>query len=293
MKWLYSCVALLMCLSFADAKVRESGFDSGMNPDGKYAKYSSSYPNEWNRVKDLFATYLKKKSRSHLSKAKYRIPKKIHLIWLGSPPPEFVQTMFKSWKRNHPQWEVKLWTDGDLGWFHLKNQKAYDTARNWGEKSDIFRYEILEREGGIHADTDFECIRPFDDICKSADFFAGVGYSEGPPFLYNGLIGCCPGHPIIRRCVDTLQVGNGDNNFLRILNTTGPTFFTKCVNECLWPSNGGALVSDSGIVAPFPLIYFYPFPDVLRWNYPNTEAIKRDWLHPETYAIHYWKISWQ
>jgi mannosyltransferase OCH1-like enzyme len=263
-----------------------------MRTDAHYAKYSGLYPQEWKRVKTLFEQYQKKKSHNHPSKAAYRIPKKIHMIWLGSPPPEFVQNMFESWKKLHPSWEVKLWTEGDVLRFHLKNQQAYDASKNWGEKSDIFRYEILEREGGIYADTDFECIRPFDDICKVADFFSGIGYSEGVPFLYNGLIGSRPGHPIIKRCVDSLPIGNGNNDFLRILNTTGPAFFTKCFYECVWPTNGGGAASDLGIVVPFPITYFYPFPDVRRESYPNTDAIKRDWVHPLTYAIHYWKISW-
>ncbi len=291
MKWLCSCVAMLMCLSALEAKVREPGFDSCMRTDPNYIKYSGRNSQEWGRVKLLFQKYQKKKARSHLAKAKYIIPKKIHLIWLGSSPTEFVQNMFESWKRLHPTWQVKLWTDEDVWSFHLKNQKAYDTAKNWGEKSDIFRYEILEREGGIHADTDFECIKPFDDICKTADFFAGVGYSEGAPFLYNGLIGCRAGHPIIKRCVDTLPIGNGNSDFLRILNTTGPTFFTRCFRECLWPENGEA-AADLGTVVPFPVTCFYPFPDTRRESYPSTEAVKRDWVHPESYAIHYWKMSW-
>lgn len=213
------------------------------------------------------------------------------MIWLGSPPPDFVRKMFESWKQFHPAWSVRLWTEQDLSWFHLKNKKAYDVSKNWGEKSDILRYEILDREGGIHVDADFECLHSFDEICKVADFFAGVGYSEGAPFVYNGLIGCRPGHPIIKKCVDSLQVGNGDGGFLRIINTTGPTFFTKCFCESVWPA-GGQRSQDLGTVVAFPLSYFYPFPDTRRESYPSTDAVKRDWVHPETHAIHYWKMSW-
>lgn len=293
MKWCWSWLAILFFVSPLVAGVREPGFDTCMRTDGNYEKYLARHPREWKRMKALFQTYQKKKAHLRLSKAQYRIPKKIHLIWLGSPPPEFVQKMVLSWKTAHPSWQVKLWTDEDVWKFHLKNQQAYDRAKNWGERSDIFRYEILEREGGIHADTDFECIKPFDDICKTADFFAGIGYSEGAPFVYNGLIGCRPGHPIIKRCVNTLPVGNGDNDFLRIITTTGPAFLTKCFQECLWPAEGeGQTPPDVGSVVAFPVTYFYPFPDSRRASYASLEAVKRDWVCPETYAIHYWKISW-
>ncbi len=290
MRWLLLSCAILMCVSGLDAK---SGFDDGMRTDVNYEKYSARYSHEWKQMKNLFTAYQKKQRHGHRSKTSYRIPKKIHLIWLGSAPPRFVLDMVESWKQLHPSWKVKLWRDDDVWKFHLKNQKAYNAAKNWGERSDILRYEILEREGGIHADTDFECIRPFDDICKTVDFFAGVGYSEGAPFLYNGLIGCCPGHPIIKRCVDTLPVGNGNSDFLRILNTTGPSFFTKCFKECLWPTSAEPPSPDLGTVVAFPVTYFYPFPDTRRGSYPTTDAIKRDWVCPETHAIHYWKISWQ
>lgn len=289
--WICTFLMILTLLASLDAKVRELSFDFCMRTDPNYAKYSRKYPQEWKCIKLLFERYQKKRGGSHKSKASPLIPKKIHMIWLGSRPPSFVQRMFESWKRAHPTWEVKLWTDADVSRFHLKNQRAYDMAKNWGEKSDIARYEILEKEGGIHVDTDFECIKPFDDICTIADFFAGVGYSEGAPFLYNGLIGCRPGHPIVKRCVERLQAGNSDSDFHRILHATGPFFFTQCFHECVWPDapQGAA---DLGTVVPFPLTYFYPLPDKRRESYPTTEEVKRDWVHPETYAIHYWKLSW-
>ena len=275
--------------SLHGASHKEPSFDSCMRTDMHYRKYLGQYPREWARVKDLFVQYQKNRARAHLSKAAYRIPKKVHMIWLGSSPPEFVRTMFESWKKFHPLLAVKLWTNEDVVSFHLKNQGAYDKAKNWGEKSDIFRYEILEREGGIYVDSDFECIRPFDDICKTADFFTGVAYSEGAPHFYNGLIGCCQGHPIVKKCVETIREGNGNGDFLRILYATGPHFFTACFYACL---NAQEASAGMGLVAPFPITYFYPFPDVRRESYENIEAVKRDWLHPETFAIHYWKLSW-
>lgn len=208
------------------------------------------------------------------------------MIWLGSKPPAIVMSMFDSWKRFHPAWEVRLWRDRDVASFRLKNKKAFDTAKNWGEKSDIFRYELLEREGGIYVDSDFECLKSFDDICKVADFFVGVAYSCGAPHVLNGLIGASIGHPVLKRCVTEMKIGSGDHDFQRILRATGPLYFSECFKEAL--SCGGC-----GLVAPFPVTYFYPFPDAARDMYPDTAVVKRNWVHPQSYAIHYWKISWE
>ena len=268
------------------------GFDFSMRSDTRYQRNVKRYPQEWQRVKELFQHYLQRKACIKFAKEPYRIPKKIHLIWLGSPPPDFVRRMCESWRVMHLGWEVKLWNSEDVEDFHLKNKAAYDRSGNWGEKSDIVRYEILEREGGLYVDTDFECLKPFDDIAKSADCFFGLAYSEGAPHYNNALIGCRPHHPILRQCVESIRSGNGDNDFARILQTTGPHFFTSCLNTCLWPTHGQTTPVDMGIVVPFPVAYFYPFPDARRGDYQSIEAVKQDWIHPETYAIHYWCVSW-
>ena len=279
-----TCVLLfLLAHPMVWSSAKGPGFDSGMETDMRYSKYCSRYSKEWGELKNRYNKYQKSSSGK---KRGYRIPKKIHMIWLGSDPPEFVWKMFDSWKRMHSDWSVKLWTQRDVEPFHLKNEQIYKAAKNWGEKSDIFRYEILEREGGIYVDADFECLRPFDDICKRADFFTGVAYSEGVPHFYNGLIGCRPGHPIIRRCVNDLRVGCGDNDFQRILHATGPHYFSGCIRSCM------ASTEDLEVFVPFPVTFFYPFPDTRRDSYSDTELVKRDWVRPWSYAIHYWKLSW-
>lgn len=87
------------------------------------------------------------------------IPLKIHHIWLGSPLPEAFARLRESWLARHGghssqgsghersnsssiPWEVRLWTDADINAFGLENRGAYDAAQNFGQKSDILRYEV-------------------------------------------------------------------------------------------------------------------------------------------------------
>lgn len=37
---------------------------------------------------------------------------------------------------------MRLWGDADVEEFGLENREAYDAAGNFGEKSDILRYEV-------------------------------------------------------------------------------------------------------------------------------------------------------
>jgi inositol phosphorylceramide mannosyltransferase catalytic subunit len=88
----------------------------------------------------------------------------------------------------HPDWEIKLWTDADIAELAFENQQAFDSAANYGEKSDILRYELLERFGGVYADCDFVSLRSLDEIVSKLEFFAGLS-NVGAVELNNGLIG--------------------------------------------------------------------------------------------------------
>jgi mannosyltransferase OCH1-like enzyme len=86
------------------------------------------------------------------------IPRIIHQIWLGplTPPSKALD----SWKKKHPNWEYRLWTEDNLP--NLKNQHAFDVSDNYPQKADILRYELLEQFGGVYVDADVHCIKPVD-----------------------------------------------------------------------------------------------------------------------------------
>jgi len=74
----------------------------------------------------------------------------------------------------------------------------------YGAKSDIARYEILYRIGGLYIDTDFECLKPFDIFNHCCDFYSGVAFDENV-VLFIGLIGAAPGHPVLGTCIADMQ----------------------------------------------------------------------------------------
>jgi len=96
----------------------------------------------------------------------YRVPKVVHFIWIGPKPfPRDSVENIRSWIGKHPDWTFKFWTDRDRPLPHKQMQlsriqdfqfiKLYDCYKksdNYGEKSDILRYEILYQHGGIYVD---------------------------------------------------------------------------------------------------------------------------------------------
>lgn len=254
-------------------------FETSMLTSYGYFPNEANKDKNWQILKSVFDSYLIADSIEET----YLIPKLIHIIWLGSPLPSKCEAMVNSWKKFHPDWTVKIWMDEDIEDFDLRNQLAFAYAQNYGEKSDIFRYEILYRYGGLYVDTDFECLKPFDEIHRSCEFYAGTTYDKNA-LLYNRLIGARPGHPILKACVENLEIGNGDNDPFRIMEATGPYYLTK-----MYFQTGLSQGFDKTVV--FPVTYLYPYPNNITPK-PDLETIKRTFIKPESLAIHYWETSW-
>ena len=106
------------------------------------------------------------------------IPKIIHQIWIGNKEPP--QWCIDSWKINYlqkfPEWKYKLWTETEIEKLQMKNQKIYDLEPTLRGKSDIARYEILFKEGGIFLDADSYWIpnSNLSDLILDKDFFVGI-----------------------------------------------------------------------------------------------------------------------
>lgn len=207
------------------------------------------------------------------------IPKIIHQIWLGSPLPDRYIRLQKTLKDKHPDWEYRLWTDADVENLKLENCIAYNASNNYGEKSDIARYEILYRFGGLYADLDVECIDSFDVLHHMCDFYAGISPLSNTVILENCIIGCSPGHPIMKECVTTLMRKEVPGSYLHdITQCTGPGHLTKCFFNRMEESSKNNLIS-----VALPSFFFFS-PDLFR---------KKDIKKMPFMALHYWEGSWQ
>ena len=189
------------------------------------------------------------------------IPRILHRIWLGGGEmPETHARCGESWKEHHPDWTFRLWTDADA-----PMPDGVERARNVGERTDLVRYEILRRHGGIYADTDVECLRPLDELLDGVVAFAGY---EVPGRLCNALIGAVPGHRAFTDAVVSVQrtVGTGLYPF-----ATATTFLTRVLEP----------VPD---VTLFAAERFYPY----LWDEPDPGPAG----YGDAYAVHHWAKSW-
>lgn len=204
-----------------------------------------------------------------------KIPKIIHQIWLGSPLPEEFEPYQQTWKQMHPDWEYKLWTDQDVQKMNLDNQDLYDAAINYGQKSDILRYELLYRYGGVYVDVDYECLKQLDVFNHCYDMYVGIQpLDTGTMQLGIGLIGSIAGHPLLKACINALRKSTETAVVLR----TGPIFFSKI----FWNFDH----DDVTINVALPASYFYPK------GYKQQTEMPEVWQRSESCAVHHWAGSW-
>jgi hypothetical protein len=158
------------------------------------------------------------------------VPRTIHHIWIGPDPlPEEQKPYLKSWKRHHPSWEHRLWTEDDLPQDPIRPE-IFERLRAPVERADILRLELLYRHGGVYVDTDLECLGAFDDVLGDERFVIAC---LKPGQVTNTFIASAPGHPLLERALRELRpmetYWTAWAERTAIKQTAGPPFLQRLV----------------------------------------------------------------
>jgi inositol phosphorylceramide mannosyltransferase catalytic subunit len=199
------------------------------------------------------------------------IPPIFHRVWLGGSEPARQWAWEASWRRLHPRWQMVTWTDETLP--PLRNQRLFDAAASPAQKSDIARYELLHRFGGVYLDTDMEALQPLDELLDGVGFFCA---SEDDIWLSVGILGCPPGDPVAGALVEALAPWVAARPDAAVNVQTGPYFFTRTVNRLRNDTDRPSLT----VFGP-GLFYPYHFSEPERAGGP----------FPGAYAVHHWSHS--
>ena len=198
-----------------------------------------------------------------------KIPRIIHRVWLGQQPlPDRYREFGESWARHHRGWEMRLWTDDRLP--ELTHPDAYERCRNFAEASDVIRYAVLHRYGGIYTDTDVECRRSLEPLIADAEVFCAWAR---PGVIGSAVLGSIPSHPAIAKVLAEVSRGAGRGGQVA---GTGPVALTRILKE------------EPGVTIFGPET-FYPFD---HWDIPLGPDEARPKLDA-AYAVHHWDATWQ
>lgn len=103
----------------------------------------------------------------------------IHYIWLGKQPKtKLIKKCISSWKNYLPDWEIMEWNEDNLNIDICQYCRQAYNAKKYAFASDVLRFYILEKYGGLYMDVDVELIKPIDDLLNKYDSFSGFEYNK-------------------------------------------------------------------------------------------------------------------
>lgn len=195
-----------------------------------------------------------------------------------------------SWRRHHPGWYYRLWTDTDSRSFLVEHYPwflpIYDGYPDPVMRSDAIRYFLLDHFGGVYVDLDVECLRPVGELLTGRQLVLGCEPSPhaGLPLarqrgldriVGNAFIASRPGHPFWahahRELVRTHRLPNA-------LDVSGPYFLTQALTN--------APEADSITVVGSELLYPKVSPYAAQLFAPQEVDLDR------AYAVHHGAGSW-
>lgn len=171
------------------------------------------------------------------------IPPILHQTWRDTSIPPAFRAYAESWKRLHPDWQFKLWSDADLAAFVHSRYPAlapqFEAYPAPVMRADLGRYLILREFGGVYADLDAEAVACFDPLREaglpifayepashaSLEFVRRRGFQN---IVSNAVILSPPGHPfwdhllgLVSRC----------RHAANPLDATGPFVLTAACEQ--------------------------------------------------------------
>ena len=169
------------------------------------------------------------------------IPLKIYQTWHSKDLPPIMSSCINELKYLNPEFEHIIYDYDDCRQFIQENYderilNAYNKLIPQAFRSDLWRYCVLYKNGGIYLDVKFRCSKGFKLICLTEqEYFVRDLDKVG---IYNALICCKPGNPIMLNCINNI-VYNVETNYYgyRDLCVTGPhllgKFFTQVQKNTL------------------------------------------------------------
>ena len=219
----------------------------------------------------------------------------IHQVWFGViPDRKAAQKAFEDLKRYRDSWVTKnsSWTYMCWGLDRCRefmkhcypqHIEMYDSYLYHIQRCDAVRYFILHRYGGLYADMDYFCNRPWNEVMER--YPKDIYLVETPNKLYNNvhisnsLMYSKAGHKFWSKMFIELEINKTApmyySRHITIMFTTGPGILNRVFNK----------YQTRYKLNYYPFKLFHPYglsSDVISLN-----------CDPEIYAVHLGKGSWE
>lgn len=204
-----------------------------------------------------------------------KVPKKLHLIWIGpKKPPKSLNSWTVDFKKSYPDYEVTIWNEDMIDELNLINRDIYDDVKEYAGKADIARYEIMYRFGGIYIDADTIWLGKIPEFKGLLNFLKEKNNFKD--LVANTFIGGIANHPFLEQVIKELPEWYENHRDSLPWKSTGPLFITHMYKK-LDPS--------------FSDVYIIPIDKVLcptDWHkLKDIDQLERDCRQSGAFAFHY------
>ena len=199
------------------------------------------------------------------------IPRITHQIWLGQKKlPKKALVYREKLIELNPGWDHIFWDEEMVLKNGFGSNSAYNLSTNYGHKSDVLRYELMYKIGGIYLDIDFEPLKPLHPLLKYDSF---LSYSSS--IAQNAVIGSCEKNLFWGFVLNQLPgwVNHINKKTSWVVDITGPGFLAVMIER--YRSNFG-----EEQITILPTNFFYP----------DVGNLKKD--SSESYGIHWFWGTW-
>mmetsp|Transcript_30272 Transcript_30272/g.66569 ORF Transcript_30272/g.66569 Transcript_30272/m.66569 type:complete len:346 (-) Transcript_30272:2039-3076(-) len=248
-----------------------------------------------------FTAFLLSKSAST---APDNIPPLLHFVWVSQPSKiasenntvtESVQSVVESWKAIYPEYTTVLWDNFLARRVFAAIIPTLAKCENAAHISDVLRYAILAKFGGLYVDTDTIAMRRLPEwlFDKSTGAFSICQLPFTTPTVgeivnkecnetANGIIGARPGHPALRGILSTA---------LNAVKTHTPNPNKKGLDVYFFASSGPpgwTIEAKKHGVIILHSHTFFP----CHWTDKKSCVMERFQNDSGVYAMHTWAQAW-
>jgi mannosyltransferase OCH1-like enzyme len=161
-----------------------------------------------------------------------RIPKLLHLIWVGNKDvPTDVNNNISKWRELMPDWNIRIWRNEDINENEFPHYivDKINSSIKFAQKADIMRYHIIEKYGGVYVDTDNVPHRSLNDILTfGSDIVLWHDNFVTWEYISISFIGAVPHHPILQLACELCKTAEINTPDVHL--KTGPHLMGRAVS---------------------------------------------------------------
>ncbi|XP_052791052.1 uncharacterized protein LOC128225074 [Mya arenaria] len=203
-----------------------------------------------------------------------KIPHVIHQIWITTSenmttssqqmvPAQFIDNM-KTFRKFNPSWEYMFWSYANgrslVERFYPNVLDYFDKAPESVTKSDLLRYVVVHKYGGLYADLDSTCHRSLDRVTMKyscilvpAPFENAAIFVKWPYHICNAIFFCRPHHDYFGFLIDRISEMSTMSSIPTF--SLGPHFFTSIYRQ--YQNISREDIYKVNVTANFTSPYFY------------------------------------